>query len=159
MKNDDMENRMAKWAEEKAVETVLALIAYREENQAPFRGIQDDVAELVGVNSTTFGVVLSTARSPEFVRKHGYVIPFVKKGIGDKEWIAVASHDINDLGAIRDGERIHKRDAITIVNRVIAQSEYRSPTFDARTKTGKREKDAMVQLEAALISLEQSLDE
>lgn len=153
-----IEEQMSHWAEEKAVETVLTLIAYREEHDAPFRGIQDDVAELVGINPTTFGVVLSTARSAAFVSKHGYVIPFVKKGIGDKEWIAVATHDPLDLGAIQEGERIHKRDAITIIKRIFAQSEYRSPTFDARTRVGKREKDAMVQLEAALISLEQSLN-
>jgi hypothetical protein len=156
--DEKLEKQMTRWAEEKAVETVLALIAYRETHGIPFRGIQDDVADLVGVNPTTFGTVLSTARTAEFVRKHGYVIPFVKKGMGDKEWIAVATQDPLDLGAIQEGERIHKRDAITIIKRIFAQSEYRSPTFDARTKVGKREKDAMVQLEAALISLEQSLN-
>lgn len=155
----DFERKMAKWAEERAVEIVLWLIAYREENDAPFVGYQDELADAIGMHTGTFSIVLVTARSPEFVRKHGYVIPYVERGNMRKEWLAVASHDSADLEIIQKGERIRKQDAVTAMQRIFAQSEYRSPTFDARTKAGKREKDAMVQLEAALISLEHSLNE
>lgn len=150
--------KIVKWLEDRAIETVLTLIAYREENGHPFRGTVDDVADLVGIRRTTFGLVLNTARSVAFVKKHGYVIPYVPKGPGPKDWFAIASHSIEDLEEIRQGEMIAKRDTTVRIRRILAQSEYRAPAFDARTRAGKREKDAMVQLEAALISLEQSSD-
>jgi hypothetical protein len=152
----DFDEKMAKWAEDKAVETVLGLLEYRETNGHPFNGIQDDLARHLEINPSSFGVVLITARSPEFVRKHGYVIPYVTRGAGPKDWTAVASQDPELLEEVKQGERIRKRDAITAMKRVLAQSEYREPSFDGRTTTGRRERDALVQLEAALISLEQS---
>lgn len=155
---DEFEDKMARWQEEKAVETVIALLAYREKHGRPFAGITEELAELVGIHPASFGQVLVTARSPEFVRKHGYVIPYVKKGPGAKEWYAIASHEPLDVLVIKGGETIRKRDALTAMKRILAQSEYRSPTFDGRTSSGRREREAMVQMEAALISLEQSLD-
>lgn len=147
---------MAKWAEEKAVETVLELIDYREKNGHPFRGTTEDLAVHMDITPTTFGLILMTARSPEFVEKHGYVIPYVPRGPGGKNWTAVSGQDPVLLEEIKQGERIRKLDAVTAMKRVLAQSEYREPTFDGRTRAGKREREALVQLEAALISLEQS---
>jgi hypothetical protein len=150
------EKKMARWAEEKAVETVLELLDYRQQNGHPFRGIESDLADHMGVHPGTFNVILSVGRSPEFIEKHGYVIPYVPKGPGPKDWAAIAGHDPELLEEIKRGERIRKRDAIIAMRRVLAQSEYREPTFDGRTKAGKREREALVQLEAALISLEHS---
>lgn len=152
----DIEKKMEKWAEDRAVETVLELVDYAETNGHPFRGIQDELAWHMHINSTTFNLVLMTARSPEFVAKHGYVIPYVTRGPGPKDWIAVVSRDPEMLDVVKRGERIRKKDAVTAMRRVLAQSEYREPSFDARTTAGKREREALVQLEAALISLEQS---
>jgi hypothetical protein len=153
---DDFEHRMAKWAEEKAVETVLWLLNFQEQHGHPFEGTSSDLAHEMDMHPGTFGLVLVTGRSPEFVDKHGYVIPYVMRGPGPKHWSAVASKDPDDLEVVKRGERIRKDDAITAMQRVLAQSEYRAPTFDGRTKVGRRERDALVQLEAALISLEQS---
>ena len=77
---------------------------------------------------------------------------------GAKNWVAVNDQDPEHLAEIKGGERIRKLDAVTACRRILAQSEYRAPSFDTRTRVGKREREALVQLEAALISLEQSLN-
>ena len=152
------EQKMWKWAETKAVDTVLELLDYREQHGHPFSGTTDELAEHMQIHTPTFGVVLMTARSPEFVDKHGFIIPYVTRGRGPKDWVAVSSRDPELLEEIKAGEIIRKGDAVTAMRRVLAQSEYRAPTFDARTTKGKREREALVQLEAALISLEQSIN-
>jgi len=146
-----------RWAEEKAVEVCLFLLQEQEDERV-FLGTANDLADAVGIHQGSIWAVLNTARDPRFIERHGYVVPFVAKGPGPKTWRCVDSTgDDEGMEAIYHGEMIRGRDALIALVRVLAHKTYRQPSFDGRTATGKRERRALVQTEAALISLEEAL--
>jgi hypothetical protein len=150
---------MPRWAERAALALCAFLKDYEAKHGRPFLGVASDLSAEMGWHPLRAAVVLMAgARSDEFIDKHHMVIPYVPRGPGEKEWRVVDGTTAPELRAIRDGENIRLRDMHTGLTRIVAMMAYRAPTFNRRTRSGKHAYNAYVQAQAALASVEQSMN-
>lgn len=145
--------------EQHALDLCGFLNSYQQQHGRPYRGNQIDVAVENDWEVGFFTQVLYAARRPEFIQKHHYVIPFVPRGPGPKDWRCIDKlSDDEGLLATVHGEHIRTRDAITAAERILGMKDFRSPSWDHHTPAGRREYEAYVQLEAALVSLRNAVN-
>lgn len=93
------------------------------------------IAAFCGVPPTRFSRALTHVRSPQWIEEHGWTIPNVQKGSGQKVWSVAARRE--DEGALRRGIKIKTPETIEHLRRAKAQADLASSVLDGRTAEGK----------------------
>lgn len=71
--------------------------------ETPFEGTISDLANASEIPTNRINSVLALVRSEEWIKDHGFTIPYVTKGRGPKTWVLVSAEDEDYHGILDTG--------------------------------------------------------